>query len=474
VLTPAPVDMLFLHVPRWRDGRREIMVMPTGFTALANLMIDEGRSCAISHLGIEREADPGFSLQALLASTRPRLVLLTLHWHGQTRGVIDTARLIRKAMPRSTIVVGGLTASAFARDLVSAISAIDGVVRGDGERPLQVLARVVLDGVGSARDVPNLVWRDGGTVVDNGLSWVLDEATAGGLRHGSLRALRLRERYMSRALYADFSEGADGSEGYPLAAYLNAGRGCAAECVHCGGASSAQMLTSCRRGVLHYPVAKLLRDVREAVQEGARALRMSFDPPAARRHLRAWFDAIVADGHRLRAIYDVWHLASPSFVDLFSRTFEPGSMLIFSPECGNEQLRYRIRGLPFTNTQLLRSLADAEDRGLRTHCFFSAGLPSETPAQVEETARLIGQIRGTTRSGISVCPMVLDPASPLHVHPERYGVRLIRKTLRDYYEERGLPGGPGYETEHFDEQGILQACNRLLAAAGLSSLAGSA
>jgi hypothetical protein len=33
-----------------------------------------------------------------------------------------------------------------------------------------------------------------------------------------------------------------------------------------------------------------------------------------------------------------------------------------------------------------------------------------------------------------------------------------------------MAGGPGYETEHFDEAGVMAACNRLLDVAGLPPL----
>ena len=52
--------------------------------------------------------------------------------------------------------------------------------------------------------------------------------------------------------------------------------------------------------------------------------------------------------------------------------------------------------------------------------------------------------------------------------PDRHGVRLVRKKLSDFYDEIGVLDGPGYETEYFDEEGILAVCNRVLTAAGLA------
>jgi radical SAM superfamily enzyme YgiQ (UPF0313 family) len=456
------LDAAFVHIPRWRGQRREIMVMPLGLPALANLLADQGRTVKLLHAGIEREADPAFSMQAWAQQHAPRLVLLPLHWHQQTRAVVQAAEKLRAWLPEATIVLGGLTASVFARELMEALPFVDCVVRGDGEQPLLQLAGAVLDGSGAMGEVPNLLWREDGRIRENGRRWALTAEFAAGLRHGDLSLLQHAEAYVQRPLYADFSEGVRDSGGYGRTAYLNAGRGCHCDCAMCGGAASGQQLTSARNGILPYPLGKLMRDVNDAAATGAEALRMSFDPPPARGHILRWMEAIRAEGLRLRVFYDAWYLPGAELLGAIARTFAPGSLLVLSPECGSEEVRMRVRGMPFSNARLLRSIQQAEGLGLRVHCFFSAGLPTESPAQVQETARLIETIQRSSAASMSVCPMVLDPASPVFVDPERFGVRLLRRTLGDFYDEKGLADGPGYETQHFDEAGILAACDSLL------------
>ena len=467
---PIVSDCVFVHVPRIAQGRREIMVMPLGLPALANLLADrDGAEPAILHLGIERELDSAFSLRDALAHA-PRLLMISLHWYLQSRSVINAAKRIRSWLPDTTIVLGGLTASVFAREILEQLPFIDAVVRGDGEQPVLALRRAIASGPSDRsklRDVPNLLWRDSqGGLHDNGLTYQLDLAGSSELRHGDLRLLRNRETYVSQALYADFSEGAE-SGGYAQAAYLNAGRGCSVACVNCGGAAPAQVSICGRQGVLLYPQDKLIRDVEEALKEGARVLRMSFDPPAARRHLQTWFDAIGALGQSLRLVFDLWFLPTTDLLNSMARTFQPGSTLILSPECGSETVRKRVRGLPFSNDHLIRSIHEIESRGFRAHCFFAAGLPTETPQDIDQSVALIHRIRNETQSGVSVCPMVADPGSPLFVDPEAHGATLTRRSLRDFYDEKGVPNGPGYETNWFTETDILKACDRLLREAGL-------
>jgi hypothetical protein len=56
--------------------------------------------------------------------------------------------------------------------------------------------------------------------------------------------------------------------------------------------------------------------------------------------------------------------------------------------------------------------------------------------------------------------MVLDPASPLFLHPERFSACLVRRSPKDFHEGVGLADGPGYETEYLSEQRIVDACSQ--------------
>jgi radical SAM superfamily enzyme YgiQ (UPF0313 family) len=447
------------------------MVMPLGLPALANLVADRtSTATSIAHLGIEREVNPAFSLRDLLSPTPPRLLLLSLHWYPQVRPVLDLARSLRALAPESLIVLGGFTASLFAHDILEHFPCVDAVVKGDGEEAVVALARACAWSRSPVQqllhDVPNLLWRDAhGVVRTNPTRYLLDARDSASLRHGSLLLLRHHDAYVRRALYADFSEGG-GEAPYARTAYLNAGRGCSVACANCGGGTHAQASICGRDGTLIYPLPKLVHDVEEALSHGVDVLRTSFDPPSARRAIRSWFDAIGTLGKPLRLVYDLWCLPSTELLDSMARTFLPASTLILSPECGSEAVRKRVRGFPFSNDHLLRAIHAIEERGLRAHCFFSAGLPTETPQDVDQSVALIHRIRSDTGAGISVCPMIADPGSPLFLDPVSYGASLTRRTLDDFYRDDD-PHRPGYCTEFFSEPQVLEACDRLLHAAGL-------
>jgi radical SAM superfamily enzyme YgiQ (UPF0313 family) len=139
--------------------------------------------------------------------------------------------------------------------------------------------------------------------------------------------------------------------------------------------------------------------------------------------------------------------------------------LVVSPEHGDEELRRRHRSYHFTNAELLESARAARAAGLDFHAFLTVGLPGETVALGERTTRLAEELIDAG-AGVSVCPMVLDPGSPLFEAPQEHGVTLRVRTLRDYFELSPNDPGPYYRTEHLSEADIRAAVKRLAWIAG--------
>jgi hypothetical protein len=79
---------------------------------------------------------------------------------------------------------------------------------------------------------------------------------------------------------------------------------------------------------------------------------------------------------------------------------------------------------------------------------------------IESTTRLAEQLV-ESGAGVSVCPMVLDPGSPLFESPAEFGVTLRVRSLRDYFKLSPNDPGPYYRTEQLSELDIRAAAKRL-------------
>ncbi len=75
-----------------------------------------------------------------------------------SQGAIEIARLCKKLHPNSLVVMGGLTATVFAEEIVRKYKFVDAVIRGEAEKPFVELMRM-LEGQIELDAVPNLTIR---------------------------------------------------------------------------------------------------------------------------------------------------------------------------------------------------------------------------------------------------------------------------------------------------------------------------
>lgn len=87
-----------------------------------------------------------------------RLIMMDVNWYLGLKSAMELAREFKQINPAVRVVVGGLAATLFAAQLLRD-APIDYVIRGDAERPLQMLAEAVLNDR-AVDEVPNLVTRD--------------------------------------------------------------------------------------------------------------------------------------------------------------------------------------------------------------------------------------------------------------------------------------------------------------------------
>ncbi|HTY13388.1 MAG TPA: radical SAM protein [Candidatus Omnitrophota bacterium] len=447
-------DIVFLHMPKKVGAYREIMKMPLGLTALADLLEKNGFSARIFHESIEQKADPGFDPVKLARKEKAKLVALTLHWHPQSYRVIETARSIKVADPDRAVVLGGLTASLFADEIVSTFKEIDYVVRGDAEIPLLELAR----GDKPKKDIPNLTWRDGERTVSNPLSYSAGREMLDSLVYSRLDLIAHHEMYLR---LFDHEQDLDLMTREKLMAsrpfaYYNAGRGCPVNCSFCGGSNSTQCATSKRDKYLFISIPSVIRDLKGFAAHGAEYLYTSFDPDPRNDHYLKLFEQVRREGIKLNCYFECWDLPTDRFINDFGKTFGEGSCLIFSPDAGSEKVRRLNKGFSYSNAELMAKLDRVKKNGIKAEAYFTLGLPFETGDDLKETEDLMAELKrnhGDTR--VRFMPMELDPGSPIWFDEKKYGATSFRKNFKDLYEAHRKAPSLGYRTDAFSEEEII-------------------
>ena len=460
------LDCLLVHVPKLLERSpllgwcSRIDFLSMGTLSIAEALTEAGFRCRILHLGVEKQLDRRFSLvDAVVASGAP-VVALSLHWHPQTYDAIEAARQIKEALPDRRVVLGGLTATAFARPLLTAYPFVDAVIRGEAERPLVHYLEATL-GPRPLAEVDNLTYRDGGAIAETPLRFVSDGAAMSGWSFAAFDLLEHREQYLRQTWRRPWDAALLKALPAPTPTLFGAalGRGCMGTCTWCAGSfGPMKQLTGRRRTAWRTP-ERIVDTVRRAREAGFERLYTCFDPlPGRTPEVVAIIEALGALRPRVALDFEAFGLPPRELVDAFARHLDPTSKLIVSPETADEGRRREHRAFPFTNRELEDSLRYLSARRVQTDLYFVVGLPGETRATILETRRYQERLveRFPTVDGIYTWPLEMEPGSPWFLHPERYGLTLRRRTIEDFHTAHGAPDpGLGYDLPTLDEATLL-------------------
>ncbi len=458
-------DFMFLHPSThyYAEGRDLVtfVTMPMGTLALADLLEKEGYSTLVVNTGVEQMYDRGFRVEELLKKYMPRVVGIDLHWFVHAYDAIRLARIAKRY--GAYTVLGGFTATYFAKQIMKEFRCVDALIQGDAEHPLLELMKALDHG--DLSHVPNLLYRKGESVKESRRRYVADEGDLSRLNYANFELLYHYERYLRTITQSGDLDLYAWKLRLKRHAWLPIGRGCSVDCSYCGGGSEAHRLLTGRRNPIYHPLEQVLETLRRFEELGIDSTYMDFDPNPDRAYYHQLFEMIRREGIDISVEFALWSLSNGKFIEDFSKTFNPlYSTLVISPESGSEEVRRRNKGFHYTNHQLLRWLAMAEKKLIPVEVYFSTGLSWEKPEDFKETLRLAETIvEEYPIVSISCNPLVMEPACPRFLYPYRYGVRLrFRDFLDYYYHFKALAEGStpstqlGYETKWQSEAQIIE------------------
>ncbi len=469
-----PADLILLHPPSVYDFRQKTILYgpvsdlipsspvfelyPIGFASIAEYLERAGYQARIVNLAGRMLNNKNFNAEAMIKRLRAPVFGIDLHWLVHAHGAIEVAKLVKRYHPEAKVVVGGFSASYYYQELLQ-YPEIDYVLRGDStEDPF----RQLMDCIVNKREpeaVPNLVWRDSqGRMQENPFSYVPTDLSNVMVNHYD-SIIRSVIRHRDLASYIPFK----GWLRYPITAVLTC-RGCTQNCVVCGGSASAfRHFYNREKAVFRSPEA-VARDVK-------RIGRFSRGPIFILGDLCQPGDDYAYELLRLlqkdrlknQLILELFSPASGDLLRQMSLA-SPNFCLEISPESHDPEVR-RAAGKHYSNQALEQTLSDALDAGCgRLDVFFMIGLPRQTPQSVMDTidycGSLLERFRGDKRLSLFIAPIspFLDPGSLGFEQPERYGYRILFRTLKEHRQALLSPSWKyslNYETEWMTRQQIV-------------------
>ncbi len=484
-------DLVLLHGPSVYDFRKKSIMFgpmsdlvpstpifemyPIGFLTMANYLSRRGLSVRIVNLAHLMYSDKKFDAEKYIRKLRPAAFGIDLHWLPHCQGSIEIAKIIKKYHPGIPVIFGGFSASYYWRELIE-FSEVDFIIRGDStEEPLNRLITAVKNKAHKDfKNIPNLVWKDNGKVYDNPITNISEDLEEIDFDYRLMFKEVLRYRDIRSIMpFSDWFR-------YPITT-IPVIRGCNCNCSGCGGSKYAFRKFSNRS-------KPAFRDPKKLVEEIG-ALQNYINAPVfllgdlnnnGEAYVREFFKYAK---HLKRDMQIFFEFFKPPGKWFFDRAHEIFDNICYeiSPDSHDEKIR-KTMGKSFKNDGLIDCIEYALAKGaLRFDLYFMTGLPGQDKGSILDTVdfceSIYKRLDWDRRFMPFISPMApfLDPGSRAFDDPEKFGYKLLRKSLKDHIEAITMPSWKyilNYESNSISTDDLVDSTYR--AALGLNRLKGRA
>jgi len=480
-------DLILLHAPSVWDFRQEVILQgpladvipstdefemyPIGLTSIGGYLELNHYNVRILNIAYRMLREPSYDVASHLRKLHSPVFGIDLHWLPHANGALGIADLVKQVHPDSKVLLGGLSASYFHRELI-ANPAVDFVLRGDStEEPCRQLLQALREGSPLER-VQNLTWkRPDGEVVVNPLTFIpanldwIDVPAYDFMLHAVFK-------YRSLADFVPYAEWLQ----YPSTMVLNA-RGCPYNCSICGGSRSGYQIVAGRARAAYRSPEKLVADMRRIATFSRAPIFMVHDPRVGGvERAQRIFELVGRAEIPNELTIELFYPAGPDFFAMVRKATRWWSLEI-TIESPDYEIRKVNGKFPVSNAAVEETIAAALDQGCeKLDLFFMVGLPRQTPADalatVDYCRHLVERFHADKRLQFYVAPLgpFLDPGSRGFEQPE-LGYHRRFTTLE---EHRQALLGPtwremlSYETDWMTREQIVDTTYRV--AAGINEL----
>jgi B12-binding domain/radical SAM domain protein len=470
ILFHPPAIYDFRHTPMFPGafGRSveglQFTKVPIGMLSIADYLDRNGYRVILDNLGDRMTTIPDFDVEKHIKKCSSQIYAIGLHFQQHSQGGIEIARLCKKHHPNSLVIVGGLTATCFHKEIIEKYDFIDGVIRAEAEKPLLKLVQA-FEKNGKLTDTPNLTYRsgEGETIITPMMdaSEDLDD-----FEYTRFDLIEPKTSIFSKDSVARYS--------------LEVCRGCTYNCSICGGSAyTYKKYLGMDKPAFRSP-AKIVGDIKKLNEYGIYFIGLFQDARmGGKRYWHELLDLLIKEELYIeRLSLDILAPVDEEFLKRASRISE-NLILHLCPDTGSDEVR-KLLGRNYTNENLLETIKLCHKYNVPVTNFFSVGLAGETESHMKETwelwekldkmdheALMKGYLGGAESSvpigGQILGPIVIDPGSRAFDYPRKYGYKLHYKNLEEYIAWLSKPSWHqwlNYETLVADKDTIVEMIHR--------------
>ena len=456
-------DLFLLHAPSVYDFReRDDMLFaylsdsdsvnvtsiyemyPIGWFSIKQRLADHGFDTKIVNVASLMLQYPELDVRRLLRGLEAPIFGFDLHWMTQCNGAIELAAVLKQEHPDALTIFGGISATYYAKQLITYPS-VDVVVQGyDTLDPVtELVAKVVRGGSRDFGSIPNLLYKVDGDVQSSGFTHK-PAANYNNVRN-------------------DWSYYRDAPSPSPLTSKLIMtlpNTGCAHDCGWCGGSKFAyRNIMEVKKTLIqkdHDLVVEELRTMGEAAKRTSIYALQCYSEGKGRMH--AYLDAVKEVGYN-SVSFEQFNLTPPDTLKKMGESTDAYIML--SPESHDPKISAAAGRGTYTMEQMEEWIPRALDAGVKgVMIWFFIGMPYQDRQSVMDTVayseRLIRKFGGWKALPL-ICPMVpfLDPGCRFFEEPEQHGYRIFHRTLEEHRQAMVEPlwhRRLNYETRWLDRR----------------------
>jgi amino acid adenylation domain-containing protein len=373
------------------------------------------------------------NIETLLGIIRPTVVAVSLKWFLYIARVLDICTIVREYSRKHgfsiRVVVGGDTASYYWDQLIR-YDCIDYVIRGEGEKPLLDICR-------ENKDIPNCVYKTNGRVKESPFTYREDESNTSDIYLSHLDEILISKH---APVFGTF--------------FIYTHRGCAMNCLYCGGCHQAQRKIFNREKVFRRRPEQVRRDILETLPYTS-TFQFDFDipssPGALPDYCKQVWQGIDLSGH----FCIITTLTPPSerLIQLAAESFKY-VYWDFDVCTLSEQHRQKLGSLGLvkplpSNKEILAFMDQCETYGnIEVRINLITGLPYFTREDIEASETFLSDLvnRYSCFGELHWARLHAQPGAPIVENAETHHMHSYATTFEDFlqYSEKNFDSRSGY------------------------------
>lgn len=457
---------LLLHIPKLFELKANskweahINLIAMGLFSLSHQLDVNGFEPEIIHIAMEKYYDTNFSIVKYIKKQKIKFIGISLHWHFQAYDTIEIAKKIKQKNPNTFIFLGGYTASCYADEIIEKMPFIDAIIKGEGEGSIVELAKRVTSDNYNFEGIPNLYWRKNGEVVINPETYVASSEDLNKLSfYSQLDNLKHNQFYFYLETKIQCLKNNDeniwtGSNNKQIHT-ICFGRGCSGNCTWCGGGADA-LKKILNRNCISWRSPHLVADEIFMLKRvyGIEEFYFCFDPtPSDQSKICELFRLLGESKEKINLNFECFRLPTDEFIKEFKSNLSANSIIVISPEFGNEDLRKLHKSFYFSNKELEDTLRKLYDLKITSVIFF-ASIPDLSKEEEQNTIDYANYLKEKYQPFIHVIIIPIndfEPGAPWTENPLKYGMNYKNKIFMDFYNENSVVK-ESWESQDFIEK----------------------